>query len=237
MKTLKIMALALVSMMSMSAMAQDNVEGSVSADVVSRYIWRGQPLGDAAVQPSASLSYKGLSLGAWASYSFLNSENNNKEFDLTLSYTTGGFNVGVTDYYFSYPGADNKYFEYRAHETKHVWEANVGYDFGPVALQWYTNIAGDDGMNKDGDRAYSSYFSIAAPFKLATCDWTATVGFVPYATSFYADATGFCVTNASLRCTKELKVCKNFSLPVFMEGIANPSTKKGYFLVGFTVAP
>ena len=155
MRIIKVLTLAAVAMMSFSAAnAQDKVEGSVSADVVSRYVWRGQALGDAAVQPSASLSYKGLSLSAWGSYGFLNTEDT-KEFDLTLSYTVGGFNVGVTDYWFSYYGADNKYFEYRAHDTSHVWEANVGYDFGPLAIQWYTNFAGADGINKSGKRAYS----------------------------------------------------------------------------------
>ncbi len=237
MKIIKVLTLAAVAMVSFSAAnAQDKVEGSVSADVVSRYVWRGQALGDAAVQPSASLSYKGLSLSAWGSYGFLNTEDT-KEFDLTLSYTVGGFNVGVTDYWFSYYGADNKYFEYRAHDTSHVWEANVGYDFGPLAIQWYTNIAGADGINKSGKRAYSSYVQLSAPFSLATCDWTATIGAVPYATSFYSDVNGFAVTNVALRATKAIPVCKKWSLPLFMEGSCNPSTKKGYLVVGFTVAP
>lgn len=237
MRIIKVLTLAAVAMMSISAAnAQDKVEGSVSADVVSRYVWRGQALGDAAVQPSASLSYKGLSLSAWGSYGFLNTEDT-KEFDLTLSYTVGGFNVGVTDYWFSYYGADNKYFEYRAHDTSHVWEANVGYDFGPLAIQWYTNIAGADGINKSGKRAYSSYVQLSAPFTLATCDWTATIGAVPYATSFYSDVNGFAVTNVALRATKAIPVCKKWSLPLFLEGSCNPSTKKGYLVVGFTVAP
>ena len=237
MRIIKVLTLAAVAMMSFSAAnAQDKVEGSVSADVVSRYVWRGQVLGDAAVQPSASLSYKGLSLSAWGSYGFLNTEDT-KEFDLTLSYTVGGFNVGVTDYWFSYYGADNKYFEYRAHDTSHVWEANVGYDFGPLAIQWYTNIAGADGINKSGKRAYSSYVQLSAPFSLATCDWTATIGAVPYATNFYSDVNGFAVTNVALRATKAIPVCKKWSLPLFLEGSCNPSTKKGYLVVGFTVAP
>lgn len=237
MRIIKVLTLAAVAMVSFSAAnAQDKVEGSVSADVVSRYVWRGQALGDAAVQPSASLSYKGLSLSAWGSYGFLNTEDT-KEFDLTLSYTVGGFNVGVTDYWFSYYGADNKYFEYRAHDTSHVWEANVGYDFGPLAIQWYTNIAGADGINKSGKRAYSSYVQLSAPFSLATCDWTATIGAVPYATSFYSDVNGFAVTNVALRATKAIPVCKKWSLPLFLEGSCNPSTKKGYLVVGFTVAP
>ncbi|MCI6503922.1 MAG: hypothetical protein MSA13_04830 [Prevotella sp.] len=238
MRIIKVLTIAAMGIMSINtANAQDKVEGSVSADVVSRYIWRGQELGDAAIQPSASLAYKGLSLTAWGSYGFLNSKDT-KEFDLTLAYTIGGLNIGITDYWFSKHGADNKYFEYRAHDTEHVWEANIGYDFGPLAIQWYTNIAGADGQNKSGDRAYSSYVQLSAPFKLATCDWTATIGAVPYATDFYKDtASGFTVTNVALRATKTIPVCKSWGLPVFMEGSCNPSTKKGYLVVGFTVAP
>lgn len=238
MRIIKVLTIAAMGIMSINtANAQDKVEGSVSADVVSRYIWRGQELGDAAIQPSASLAYKGLSLTAWGSYGFLNSKDT-KEFDLTLAYTIGGLNIGITDYWFSKYGADNKYFEYRAHDTEHVWEANIGYDFGPLAIQWYTNIAGADGQNKSGDRAYSSYVQLSAPFKLATCDWTATIGAVPYATDFYKDtASGFTVTNVALRATKTIPVCKSWGLPVFMEGSCNPSTKKGYLVVGFTVAP
>lgn len=226
-----------MTMLSMSnTYAEDKVEGSVSADVVSRYIWRGQVLGDAAIQPTAGLSYKGFALDAWGSFGFIDKQDS-KEFDLTLSYTNKGFSIGVTDYYFSSYGADNNYFEYRAHDTQHVWEAFVGYDFDFAAIKWYTNFAGDDGFNKSGKRAYSSYVELSAPFKLATCDWAATVGIVPYATSFYGDANGFAVTNVALRATKELKVYKDFGIPVFLEGSCNPSTKKGYLVVGFTIEP
>lgn len=238
MKKVKNTIVAVIAMIAFGtpAFAQDNVEANASLDVVSRYIWRGQALSDAAVQPTAGISYKGVSLSAWGSYDFLNT-NSAKEFDLTLAYSIGGFNVGITDYWFSNTGVDNKYFRYKAHETAHVFEANVGYDFGPVAVQWFTNFAGDDGSNEKGKRAYSSYFEVSAPFSLASCDWTAKVGGVPYTTSFYSYSHGFNITNISLRVTKDIKLCKKFSLPVFAEGICNPSTEKGYFVVGFTVAP
>ena len=46
-------------------MAQDKVEASVGADLVSGYIWRGQDLGGVSIQPTLSVSYKGFSLSAW----------------------------------------------------------------------------------------------------------------------------------------------------------------------------
>ena len=218
------------------AMAQDKVEAELGADIVSNYIWRGQDLGAAAVQPTVGISYKGLSLEAWGSYGIMDKEDT-KEIDLTLSYTTGGFTIGVTDYFVSEEGTDNcppKYFLYDAHKTAHVFEANVGYDFGVCSLNWYTNFAGADGLNKDGDRAYSSYFEIAAPFKLGGLDWEAAVGAVPYATSFYADANGFAVTNVAVKATKEIKITDSFKVPVFASLAANPSTQKMYFTAGIS---
>ena len=52
------------------AEGQDKVEASVGADLVSSYIWRGKELGDVSIQPSVSLSWKGLSLTAWGSASW-----------------------------------------------------------------------------------------------------------------------------------------------------------------------
>ena len=161
-----------------------------------------------------------------------------KEFDLTLAFTTGGFNIGITDYWFNTGGdePDNRYFKYDAHSTNHVFEANIGYDFGVLSLQWFTNFAGNDGFNKNGKRAYSSYAEVAVPFKLVTVDWTATAGVVPYYTTFY-DTTGFAVTNLSLRADKEIKITDKFSVPVFGQVVANPSSQKAYLVFGFTLRP
>ena len=179
---------------------------------------------------------KGLSLSAWGSVGFTSTDT--KEFDLTLAFTTGGFNIGITDYWFNTGGdePDNRYFKYDAHSTNHVFEANIGYDFGVLSLQWFTNFAGNDGFNKNGKRAYSSYAEVAVPFKLVTVDWTATAGVVPYYTTFY-DTTGFAVTNLSLRADKEIKITDKFSVPVFGQVVANPHSQKAYLVFGFTLRP
>lgn len=214
--------------------AQDKVETTVSADVVSQYYWRGQDLGNVSLQPTLGVAYKGLSLSAWGSVG-LSEPSDTKEFDLTLSYATGGFSIGVTDYWFN--TGDGRYFSYAAHETAHVYEATVGYDFGPLALAWYTNFAGADGLNKDGDRAYSSYVEANVPFSLGGCDWTASIGAVPFATDFYGDANGFAVTNLSLKATRDIKITDTFSVPVFAQVAANPSNEKAYLVFGFTLHP
>lgn len=104
-------------------------------------------------------------------------------------------------------------------------------------MQWYTNFAGNDGLNKSGKRAYSSYVEATAPFRLAGLEWTATVGAVPYATSFYSNANGFAVTNATLKATKDIKITDSFSIPVFAAIATNPSNEKAYLLFGFTLRP
>ena len=201
MKKIVIIAMGLV--LSSTALAQEKVETTVCGDFVSSYIWRGQDLGSAAVQPTLGVTYKGLSLTAWGSYGLTNPDDV-KEFDLTLGYSVG--------------------------------EATVGYDFGPVALAWYTNIAGNDGENKDGKRAYSSYVEANVPFSLAGIDWKATAGVVPYATTLYG-TTGFAVTNLSLRATKEIKVTDTFSIPVFGQVTGNPCSQKAYLVFGLTLQP
>ncbi|MBO5579184.1 MAG: hypothetical protein J5952_02010 [Prevotella sp.] len=45
--------------------AQDKVEGSLQADFVSSYVWRGLRLGHVGVQPELSVGWKGFSLSAW----------------------------------------------------------------------------------------------------------------------------------------------------------------------------
>ena len=232
----KIVLSALFVAIGYSAMAQDKVETTIAADFVSQYIWRGLDCGSVAVQPTLGVGYKGLSLSAWGSYGLVDSSDT-KEFDLTLAYTIGGFNIGITDYWFNTGlDPDNRYFKYDAHGTNHVFEATVGYDFGPLALQWYTNFAGNDGVNNDGKRAYSSYFEANVPFNLAGIGWKATAGAVPYATDFYGTS-GFAVTYLSLKASKDIRVTDSFSIPIFGQVVANPCEQKAYLVLGFTLQP
>ena len=234
-KSLSLMAMAALAYAA-PAIAQENLESTVSASFVNQYIWRGLDLGNVALQPTFGIAYKGVSLTAWGSVGLANASDT-KEFDLTLAYSNSGFNVGITDYWFNI-GLDpmNRYFKYDAHGTNHIFEANAGYDFNIVNLQAYVNFTGNDGLNKSGNRAYSTYLELSAPFKLAFCDGLATLGAVPMATSFYGTS-GFSVTNISLKATKDIKITNSFSLPIFAQLTANPCSQKAYFVFGFTLQP
>ena len=223
-----------------AAAAQDKVEASVGADVVSGYIWRGQELGDVSIQPSASVSWKGLSLTAWGSASW--GREYAKEFDLTLGYTVKGFSVSLTDYSFSKgsnfktgEAIDGKYFHFGSWSTLHVYEAQMGYDFGFLAVNWYTNIGGNDGLKSNGKRAYSSYLSLSAPFSCLGLDWNATVGATPWETSFYNGGLGgFAVSEVSLQAEKSIRITERFSLPLFAKVIWNPAMERGFFVAGMS---
>lgn len=232
MKSIKYLVLGLCMCPGLVSMAQDKVEGSMSVDFVSQYVWRGQELGNASIQPGLGISYKGLTLDAWGSVG-LTSASDTKEFDLTLGYSAKGFNIGLTDYWFNEgPDEHERYFKYDAHGTNHLLEGNIGYDFGPVNVQWYTNFFGNDGVNKDGDRAYSSYIELSAPFNFVSCEWEACVGAVPYATSFYGTS-GFAITELGLKAIKEFDISEKVKVPVYMGISANPCAQICHFYAGF----
>ena len=234
METRRIIPLLAMAAMafSMPLAAQDKIETTVEADIVSHYVWRGQDCGHVSIQPTLGLACKGFSLSAWGSVGL--DADDTEELDLTAAYEAGGFHVGITDYWFN--DGDGRYFAYAAHRTAHVFEANIGYDFGPVALQWYTNFAGNDGLTPSGKRAYSSYAEVTAPFRLGGCEWEAALGLVPYATTAY-DVSGFAVTNVQLKATKSLSITDRFTLPLFAGIVANPAAEKAWLFFGFTLRP
>lgn len=215
---------------------EKEVETTIAADIVNQYIWRGQDLGNVSFQPTLGVSYQGFSLSAWGSVG-LSDSSDTKEFDLTATYTIGGLSFGITDYWFNV-GLDpkNRYFKYDAHGTNHIFEAAIGYDFEVMSLQWFTNFAGNDGVNKSGKRAYSSYMEANVPFRLGSVDWVATVGVVPFATTLYGTS-GFAVTNLSLRATKDIKVTETFTVPIFGQITSNPCAQKAYLVFGITLQP
>ncbi len=232
----RIYFILLMILVTSATKAQDTIQTIVSADIVNQYIWRGQDLGNVSIQPMLGIAWKGLQLTAWGSVG-LSDPDDVKEIDLTVSYAVGGFNLGITDYWTT-EGLDNKtrYFMYDAHKTNHLFEANIGYDFGFATLQWYTDFTGNDGVNGNGDRAFSSYFEVNVPFRIAKVDWTATAGGVPYSTSFY-DTDKFAITNLALKAEKEIRISDSFRIPVFGQFVANPHSQKAYLIFGISMHP
>ena len=88
---LALLVSALVMMVSPMALALDGVDVSVSADVYSKYIWRGQNLLDgAAFQPGVGLAKGNLSVGFWGSLDIDDGNASDGEFtevDYSIDYT------------------------------------------------------------------------------------------------------------------------------------------------------
>ena len=213
-KNLKKWALLFLMAITLPAttMAQDKVELSANFDVVSTYLWRGQKLGNANLQTSVAVAYKGFSLSAWSPIAFDGKDND--EIDLTLAYETGNFSVSVTDYWMSEIG------------NEHTIEAQLGYDFGFMGVNWYTNVYGDD-------KEYASYISLTAPFSLIGLVWEAEVGATPWGTDYYG-TDKFAVCDLSLGASKEIKIGKSFSTTLSAKATFNPTTEKFYATAGIS---
>ena len=195
-----------------TTMAQDKVELSANFDVVSTYLWRGQKLGNANLQTSVAVAYKGFSLSAWSPIAFDGKDAD--EIDLTLAYETGNFSVSLTDYWLTEIG------------DEHTLEAQLGYDFGFLSVNWYTNLY-------DAEKEYASYISLIAPFSLIGLDWEAEVGATPWGTDYYG-TDKFSVCDLSLGASKEINIGKSFSTTLYAKATYNPTTEKFYGAVGIS---
>ena len=195
-----------------TSMAQDKVEFSAGVDVVSAYLWRGQKLGNANLQTTVAVAYKGFSFTAWSPLVF--DGNDGDEVDLTLAYENKNFSASITDYWLSEIG------------DEHTLEAQVGYDFGFLGVNWYTNLY-------DAEKEYASYISLTAPFSLFGLDWEAEVGATPWGTEYYG-TDKFSVCDLSLGASKEINIGDSFSTTLYAKGTYNPTIKKFYGAVGIS---
>ncbi len=233
-----------------TASAQKRVEGTVGADVISHYIWRGQDRGGFSIQPSMSASWQGLSLGVFGSTGF--SSDDTQEIDVTLGYERWGVNIGVTDYWETGIDENNRYLHVEK-EGAHQLEGNIGYTCKYFSLQAYTVFWGRD-RKWNGDRAYSTYIELGVPFSLGGVDWQLRGGFTPFESAgeripkvengyytgkydynyYYAE--GFACVEAALRATKTLDI--GFSkMPVFAELNVNPYLQTAQMVFGITIQP
>jgi hypothetical protein len=228
--SLKKTAMIAVTLFAACTLAKaQGVEVSAGGDIVSSYIWRGQYLGGVSIQPGASVSVSGFSLTAWGSVGFDNLDT--KEFDFTLGYSAGKFSAAITDYWFTVTGDEANYFDYGAHTTTHIFEATLGYDFGPVAVVWNTNFSGSD-YKAGGDRAYSTYIEAGVPFKLGGLDLKAELGLTPWE-GLYSNKLN--IVNIGLTAGKEIRVTESFTIPAFTKITFNPYVERCYFVFGVSI--
>ncbi len=222
-----ILAIVVLMFSATAARAWENpgFEWSVGAELNSAYLFRGMNYGGLSFQPEVSVGYGGLSLTAWGNIGATSNQFTefSPELDITLSYSIVGITLGVNHLYY-FDGSN--YFDFKGDGTTQT-ELQLEFDLGeyvpkfPLALGWYTYIAGDDFL-PNGERAYSSYIELSVPFSLPLGFYLKpTVGMTPWR-SFYTDYEGdFALNNVSLRFGWEFEFGKHCSLDVFAEGMLN----------------
>ncbi|MGI6223866.1 MAG: hypothetical protein ACOYJG_09665 [Prevotella sp.] len=213
------------------ASAHNKVKCHLSADIVSKYVWRGVEIGSAQLQPTLKLSYGGFSVSALGSVGIVDSKDDN-EFDFCWRYDYKRWHVLIND---NWLDTNPHYFEYAAHSTSHNFEGNIGYDAGFLTADWYTYFAGKDYNRKTGKRSYSSWMKFTVPFELGQMNWCATLGIVPFESENMYETDGFAVNLIELRCTKDIRITNEFSVPIFGALEANPSSEKAWFVFGLTL--
>lgn len=229
--------MALLALAAGSLMAQSKWEFNTGADLQSRYVWRGQPLGGEglSLQPGASVAWNGLQLGVWGAYNIGISEY--QELDFTLSYTflDEMLTLQVTDYSFPVLWGGYRYFDYAAN---HVMEAGVLFSVPKtnLGIGIYTNFYGADATTMEGDLVYSTYAELTytQPWEAQHTEFDFAVGAAlngKQGYSFYGND-GFGLVNISIGATRTLEVSPSLKLPVYGRLIANPVADKMFLVCG-----
>lgn len=217
----------------------------ISADLVSRYIWRGINLGGSSpsIQPGMEYSIKKLTLGAWGAYSLSNTLTS-QEADLYVNYAVmDHISFMLTDYFFPKEDTLNNYFNYSKDKTNHLIELAVkltGSEKFPLSLLIATNVYGADAKTSDGKNQFSTYLELGCDFNVNQTTCNAFLGFTPNnpdkskgETGFYGTGAG--VINLGLTATKEIKFSDSFTLPVNASLITNPQAQNIFLVFGISL--
>ena len=222
-----------------AATAQDKFTANGNIDLTSNYVWRGMDQNAGfSVQPTLSLSCKGLSLTAWGSQSITNNADRDvQELDISLSYSVGGLTATLTDYWWG--GLHNPYGYYKQGPAAnpidggHHLEATIACQVSekiPLTISWSTWIAGADVRTDSGRRCLSTYvnaaYDIACPAQVTL---TPSVGFTPWK-GYYHDKAA--VTDLSLKAQKRIDLSGKIFMPIFVQAVASPTHDHVYLVAG-----
>jgi len=235
MKKITILLIALSLIINLNAQKTEN-ELSVSADIVSAFVWRGATASPTPnIQPTLSYKMGNFKIGFWGSTDLIG---NYKEIDIYASYSLGGFTATFTDYFWD---ASIKYFDYNNKTTGHLFELGMAYEFKKIPLQLYaaTMLYGDDKVityhPTQTDSVvcnYSTYIEAKYTFTIRKNDLSIFTAVTP-ATGLYGN--GFSVIYAGFTGSRNIKITDDFSLPIFATFAANPQTEDFFVIFGITL--
>lgn len=230
------------------ASAQDSISKGkldISADLMSRYIWRGLNLGGSSpsIQPNIEYTYSNFTAGIWGAYS-PNNAITSQEADLYLSYTIANMvSITATDYFFPKEDTLNHYFNYDKNKTNHIIELSakfLGTEKLPLSLFVATNVYGADAKKNNGDNQFSTYIELGYNFNINETACSAFIGLTPNnpdgskgESGFYAPNAG--VINLGLTASKKIKITDAYSLPLSASLITNPQAENIFLVFGISL--
>jgi hypothetical protein len=200
---------------------------NVSADLVSRYVWRGQPFEQSfCVQPTLALNISNFTIGAWGSYSLV--KDTMDEHDLYLVYTfetpSGNFTANVWDYH--NPNLGKKFFNFKSDEGAHCIEFSLGYN-GPKFFP--INFLGAYNIHNDADK--STYIEIGYNFDIKDIKMNLFIGGTKGISKWYGVIEDkLAIINAGISATKTIKITDSFSLPIGVAYTMNPYIEKSFLI-------
>jgi hypothetical protein len=215
-------------LMPLNTFCQDSLSHfDVSADIVSRYIWRGMALSSSpAFQPGISCTLGNFEIGSWASYTFALEPL--QEVDLYMSYSVSNLTITAYDYYNPFETIDTSenYFDWNSETTRHLLEGSIqwsGIGDLPFTFLLATILYGND-KDTTGSNYYSTYFETSYAFSLKQgMELNVFAGITPFS-SMYAEK--FALVNLGCSLMKEIKITDNFSVPLTGSFVVNPDARK-----------
>ncbi|MDE6513725.1 MAG: hypothetical protein K2L05_06035 [Muribaculaceae bacterium] len=220
--------------------AESSVKPYLQVDAVSAYLWRGQKCGGVSLQPVAGVNIKNFSAFFWGNIQLCPTADSpdKHEIDLFLKYKVKNFTIGLKDVYVNSRGAGVFSFGSIPHAANCL-DIICAYDFKYVEAEWTTTVAGYDGYNHSGRRAYGSYLMLTSPFKARWFDFSAQLGIVPYYCSRYSEdnARGFHVNMCAVKMSHTFIVQRaKMQITPYSQLMVNPSALTAHLSVGARIS-
>lgn len=204
-----------------------SVTVSASADVFSKYIWRGQDYGHTpSLQPGLSASWHDFVIGAWGAYRL--SGDGDDELDFYLTKTVGPVSLSIWDYWSYSKSNPSKYFNYNPETTSHLLEGQILLS-GGEKLPF--NILGS-WLFYGADPSKSIYVELQYVQPINNSQLTFFAGYQVKG-NYYAPGRGF--VNMGVTLVQPMASARKYSMDLLLSLIANPENKSVFFTVGLSL--
>lgn len=236
------LALPCLALLALAAPARAQEAGAPSSpaltldwgvDLVSRYVWRGLPIGNHAnVQPYASLAAGPFTVGAWSSFA-----DDYLELDLSAGWSralpAGTLSLSLQDYYSHYPDepdAELDYFNFRGVRDgeargRHTLEVAVGFE-GPERLPFSLLLA----ANVWNDPGNSVYLEAGYARTLLGIEWGAVAGLALNRSDYYGADAGE-ATNLGLSAARAFPLARGPAVEVGAAVVHNPAVDHTFYVL------